>query len=426
MAEVVAAGRASPQDSAAEESDFSPRKLKIAFACLVGTMLAGPLIAQGAVTLVMAPLQKAFAWSRADIGLAVTLMTWATAVSLPFAGRLVDRVDARRVLIAAAALTGLATAGLALTGGRLPVFYAGYIVIGLLGGVGVAYTRIVSALFTRHRGKALSIFQIDAQLVAAVLPPVMLVVMLRFGWQGLYVALGLVALLVATPVLVAFLKDPTRSAGPAAGAPAVTLEGMSTGQALKSLPFWMLLVANIGGGFTIYGLLPHFVGMVTSHGLTPAEAVGGLSLLSIFICAGQLVAGFVVDKLQTARIAAAFLVLFLIGIFMISRATAATGVLPLYAGIALMGFGGGSQVPMGFYFFTRYFGLKSLAEITGLYRALQAVLTAPAPWLIGVVYDRTHAYDFAFYLFMGGCITSIVVLALLPAYRYAVTPTKPA
>ncbi len=234
-------------------------------------------------------------------------------------------------------------------------------------------------------------FTAETTVVMALMPQVMRVLLEHFGWRGVFFGLGLITLLAAVPFLLVFLKDPNAQGGKAnlRVAPVSDFPGVTTGEALRSVPFWILLAANIGGGVTIFGLLPHVVGMMTSRGLTLDAAVGALSLMAVFNAVGQFSSGFVVDKVGTAKIASAFLVLFLIGITLVSRTSAATGAWPLYAGLALMGLGGASQVPMLTYFLTRYFGLKSFAEITGLFRALQAVLTAPAPWLIGVIFDRT-------------------------------------
>ncbi len=416
IAEGAAAG------GAAEESDFSPRKLKIAFACLVGMTLAGPMFVSGAITLVMTPLSQTFGWSRGEIGGALTLMTWAGALALPLAGRYADRVNVRGVLIAASVLIGLLVFALGLSTRSIWQFYGCFILLGVLGSSSVAYPRLVSALFTKHRGKALALFTAETTVVMAVMPQVMRILLEHFGWRGVFFGLGLITLVTAVPFLIIFLKDPTAGRGKAdlRAAPPTDLEGMSTAEALRSMPFWLLLAANIGGGVTIYGLLPHIVGMMTSRGVSLDAAVGALSLMALFNAVGQFSSGFVVDKIQVAKIASPFLVLFLIGIVLVSRTSSATGPLPLYVGLALMGLGGASQVPMLTYFLTRYFGLRSFAEINGVFRAAQAVLTAPAPWLIGVIFDRTGSYNFAFYLFMGCATSSIVLLALLPRYRFAV------
>jgi MFS family permease len=149
-----------------------------------------------------------------------------------------------------------------------------------------------------------------------------------------------------------------------------------------------------------------------------------MSLMAIFNVIGQLSAGFVVDKVHTPKVASAYLCLFFVGVFLISRASAATGPVPLYAGVMLMGIGGGSQMPMRNYFFTRYFGLKGFASILGTFMSISAVLTAPSPFIIGLIYDRTHSYGGAFVMFMVAAAISIATFLILPRYRYGGPPAK--
>jgi MFS family permease len=400
------------------ESDFSARKIKIAFACLVGLMIAGGGFAQGAISLAMQPLQQGFGWSRGEIGFALTLMTWASALAMPFLGQRMDRMGSRRVLLVASGLIGLVTLSLAAATNSILQFWATFTVLGVLNASQVGYTKIVSGLFTRHRGKAFALFTAESTVVAAVLPQLMKVFLQGWGWTGLFVWLAAIKLMLALPVMIAWLKDPE----PAAGArpdPAL-LEGETLGQALRTRAFWLMTLANAGGGLVIYGLIPHLVGMMRGAGLSLSAAVNAMSLMAVFNIVGQLSSGFVVDRVQTPKVAGAYLCLFLVGVFLISRASASTGPVPLYAGVVLMGLGGGSQMPMRNYFFTRYFGLKGFAAILGTFMSISAVLTAPAPWLIGVIYDRTHSYGGAFAMFMAAAAISIATFLVLPRYRYGV------
>ena len=407
-------------DAAPAESDFSGRKLKIAFACLVGLMIAGGGFAQGAISLVMQPLQQGFGWSRGEIGFALTLMTWASALAMPFLGQRMDRMGSRRVLLVTSGLIGLVTLSLAATTNSILQFWATFTVLGVLNASQVGYTKIVSGLFTRHRGKAFALFTAESTVVAAVLPQLMKVFLQGWGWAGVFVWLAAIKLILVLPVMIAWLKDPEPAPG-AAPDPAL-LEGETLGQALKTRAFWLMTLANAGGGLVIYGLIPHLVGMMQGAGLSLSAAVNAMSLMAVFNVVGQLSSGFVVDRVQTPKVAAAYLCLFFVGVFLISRASAATGPVPLYAGVVLMGLGGGSQMPMRNYFFTRYFGLKGFAAILGTFMSISAVLTAPAPWLIGVIYDRTHSYGAAFAMFMVAAAISIATFLILPRYRYGGPP----
>jgi MFS family permease len=408
----------------AAESDFSARKLKIAFACLVGLMIAGGGFAQGAIALVMQPLQQAFGWGRGEIGFALTLMTWASALAMPFVGWRMDRAGTRGLLLITSGLIALVTLSLAATTNSILQFWASFTVLGLLNASQVGYTKIVGALFSRHRGKAFALFTAESTIVAAVLPQLMKVFLQDWGTAGLFVALAAIKLGLAMPILIAWLKDP--EAAPGAPPDPALLEGETLKEALKTRAFWLMTLANAGGGTVIYGLIPHLVGMMQGAGLSLSAAVNAMSLMAIFNVIGQLSAGFVVDKVHTPKVASAYLCLFFVGVLLISRASAATGPVPLYAGVMLMGIGGGSQMPMRNYFFTRYFGMKGFASILGTFMSISAVLTAPAPWVIGMIYDRTHSYGGAFAIFMVAAAISIATFLVLPRYRYGGPPAKAA
>jgi len=398
------------------ESDFSTRKLKIAFACLVGLMLAGGGFAQGAISILMLPLQQAFGWSRGDIGLALTLMTWASAAAMPFVGWRMDRAGSRRWLLVTSGLIALVTLSLAATTNSILQFWGTFAVLGVLNASQVGYTRIVAGLFTGNRGKAFALFTAESTIVAAAMPQLMKAFLQGWGWAGVFVWLAGIKLVLAMPILIAWLKDPAPAPG---AAPDPSLMGGETlKQALKTRAFWLMTLANAGGGLVIYGLIPHLVGMMQGAGLTLGAAVNAMSLMAVFNVIGQLSAGVVVDRVHTPKVAAAYLCLFFIGVLLISRASAATGPVPLYAGVMLMGIGGGSQMPMRNYFFTRYFGIKGFASILGTFMSISMVLTAPAPWLIGVIYDRTGSYGGAFAMFMAAAAISIATFLILPRYRY--------
>jgi MFS family permease len=415
MAELAAG-----QDAPAE---FTPGNLKIALACLAGMVVAFSSFVQGAMALLQLPLVQQFHWSRGGIGFALTLMSWASAAAAPFVGRYLDLVGTRRLLIGAAVGISLVTFALSFTGPSILYFYACFVLLGLFGASVIGYSKIIAAVFARHRGKAFAFFTVESTAVAAVMPLLMSAVLGQWGWRAIFVVLAAIKLFVALPILLAWLRDPAEEARARGEAPAATApdetEGLTLSQTLRTRTFWLIMLANLGGGLTIYGLLPNLVAMAAAQGLGRGAAVWALSFMSLFIALGQFSAGFVLDKVASAKVAAAYLVLFPIGLWLLVGASAATGPLPLLAGMALMGVGGGAQNPMQSYFFTRFFGLKAFAQNTGVFRAIQAVVTGLAPAIVGTIYDRTHGYGPAYGMFFAGAFLSIVVFLLLPRYRFA-------
>ena len=422
MAE-AAAGQAAPAEAAAPAGrEFSATNLKIAVACLAGMVVAFSSFVQGAMALLQLPLVQQFHWSRGGIGFALTLMSWASAAAAPFVGRYIDLVGTRRLLIWAAVGISLVTFALTFTGPSILYFYACFVLLGLFGASVVGYTKIIAAVFSRHRGKAFAFFTVESTAVAAVMPLLMNAVLSHWGWRAIFVVLAAIKLFIALPILLAWLRDPAEAAGGKGAATAAApseAEGLTLSETLRTRTFWLIMLANVGGGLTIYGLLPNLVAMAALQGLSRGAAVWALSFMSLFIAVGQFSAGFVLDRIASAKVAAAYLLLFPIGLWLLIGASAATGPLPLLAGMALMGVGGGAQNPMQSYFFTRYFGLKAFAQNTGVFRAIQAVVTGLAPAVVGTIYDRTHGYGEAYGMFFAGAFVSIVVFLLLPRYRFA-------
>lgn len=430
MAELTADAErvVAPVDAAAPAaaSELTPSNLKIAFACFIGAMMVGHTgFAAAAISVTMIPLSHEFGWGRGLIGGAITAMTWAGALATPFTGRYVDKFGARGFLIGMAVLISLATMAIAFSTSWAPQFYACFILLGLTSASYVAYTKIFASLFARHRGKALAFFSVEVALVSAAMPPIIKLLLADFGWRGVFVCIGVAKLVISLPILIAFLKDPTyeaRRAAATAGTAAPAVEGMTAAEALRSWPFWLQAAANIGGGMTIFGLMPHLVGIMTSRGLTVDAAIGAMSLMALFLLIGQFSSALVMDKVRSPKLAAVYVAVFFVGVISLSRASAATGPAPLYAGIALMGLGGGGLPAVQLYQFTRYFGLKALAEILGLSRALMALITGVSPLLMGIVFDRTSSYDIALAILIGASLSSVVFLLLLPPYRYAAAP----
>ena len=380
---------------------------------------------QGAMALLQLPLAHQFHWSRAQVMFALPLMSWPTALLMPLLGRYFDKVGARKVLIGTAIGISLGTFALAFTSSNIFYFYGCFIVLGLLGASVVGYYKIISATFSRHRGKAFALFTVESTLVAAVMPLFLNAVLGHWGWRAIFVALAAVKLFIAVPMLIAWLRDPAEEArktaliSGSAAEPAPVLEGMTLAETLRSRAFWMLILANLGGGLTIFGLIPNLIAMVSEQGIDRTTAVWALSFMALFNAAGQFSAGFVVDRIHTAKVAGVYLFLFPAGIFLLSRASAASGVVPLFLGMALMGIGGGAQNPMQSYFITRLFGLKAFAQVQGMFRAVQAIFTAPAPAIVAAIYVATGSYNGAYIMFVCGTALSITMFMLMPRYKYA-------
>jgi hypothetical protein len=225
----------------AAEADFSPRKLKVMFGCLLGTLLGSHFLTVTAVAVVMAPMTSQFHWSRAGMSGAVSVLLFVGAIMTAVWGRLIDRFGVRRIVIGGTLAVGLVTASLSLSTSSLVQFYLCFAALGLFGSTAVGYSKIVGVLFTRNRGKALAIFGMESSLVGAISPQIIFQLEKHFGWRGMFTGLGVIVILVALLLIVLLDEVAAPAAKRSDGRKqAAVLEGMTIGQVRRTSSFWLL------------------------------------------------------------------------------------------------------------------------------------------------------------------------------------------
>jgi MFS family permease len=186
--------------------------------------------------------------------------------------------------------------------------------------------------------------------------------------------------------------------------------------------FWLLTAANMFGAIAVTGIIPHVVAIATASGLKAAYAVAALSVITIFQLLGQLAGGVFLDRVHSAKVAAPFLLVLLFGLILIGLASPASGgAAMLYGGVAMTGFGVGATRNMALYFMTRFFGVRALGEIAGLNTAIAACALAPAPLLLGLLYDLTGGYRIGVLIIASLCLVAGGLYLAAPAYRYPAT-----
>ncbi|HEY1961745.1 MAG TPA: MFS transporter, partial [Rhizomicrobium sp.] len=417
----------------AMEGDFSRRKLKIAGGILIGQSFGTSILPYSALMLMLMPLTKQFHWTAAQFSWAVTFLFFFGAVSLWPIGRMADKFGVRPVLLTGTTVVALVTLGMAFQTAALWQFYLLYALLGMFGSTGVTYTKVVAALFTQHRGKAMAILTAETTLARAGIPLVVNWLLLTQGWRTMYIVFGLM-ILICVPILFFTLEEPgeTGTAGKfswrkgalaardVAAPPKVDLPGMTIWQALQDWVFWLATLAAFLGLFIFNGMFPHLVPALVEKGFSQTTVVALQSTSILIAFAGALVGGWAVDRFQTAKIAAPICVIAALGAFLTFLVSPHFGGVPLLAAILIMGaLSFNALFPMGTYFATRFFGLGSLAEIVAVQFAITNVFAGLSAPLFGWIHDTTHTYASVF------LITAVLNLAIaaiwfmMPKYRYA-------
>lgn len=384
----------------------------VVFAATLGLSVSnGPLIQYSFGTF-LKPLGAAFGVDRGTLSIAVLASFIGAGVFTPVVGRLVDRHGVRPVLLPCIVLFALAIAGLGVSPASAPAFIVLYGLAGAIsaGQTPLAYSKSVAGNFGRRRGLALGISMSGVGLGAAVVPQLAQILIAHFGWRAAYVGLGGFVFLVSFPPVLLLLREPVIVASRQPGG-----AGLSAREALASPELWSLafafavLVAAGGGVFA--NVMP----MLTDRGIAPGVAVSAISTAGLALIAGRFVAGYLLDRIFAPYVTLFFLVVPLIGILLLYLPLS-----PLLAIIAttFVGLGVGAEIDLMAYLASRYFGMRFFGEIYSYMFSLFCFGAGLGPFLMGMSYARTGAYDTALAAFAIGLFISSGLILTLGPYRY--------
>jgi MFS family permease len=374
----------------------------VVFASTLGLMVTQGPVMTFSFGVFLPSFESEFGWNRGQISLALTLTILSAAVVMPIAGRLLDSIGARRFTLWALVIFGASVMSLYFVPGNLALFYAWFVVIGLLaaGAAPGPFARAVSAWFDRKRGFALGLCMAGVGIGAAMMPLIARSATAAFGWRGAYVVIGCLILAVI-PFLFWLLhndpadvggyvdNDPDRDSGNAQK----QLVGMTRREAFGQRTFWLLLAAFVIAAFTINGTTVHLVPLLLDRGVTFETAAGTASFIGLALIFGRVLAGYLLDRVFAPYVAIGFLTGPILGMIILAQGgTGATAILSA----ALLGLGIGAEVDLIAYMASRYFGLKSFGEIYGYLFGVFIVGTGLGPLVTGIAFDRMGDYNTIF------------------------------
>lgn len=155
------------------------------------------------------PLVQEFHSGRGTVSLAFALQHTMTALVLPFAGRLIDRFGARKVILPSTFMATLILLSAYFCIGRIWQLYLFYLALGLANSPTgpMPYAYVISHWFDRYRGLALGFTMLGLGAGALIMPSAAQYLIARFGWRITFGIVGATILIVTLPVLTTFLKE---------------------------------------------------------------------------------------------------------------------------------------------------------------------------------------------------------------------------
>jgi len=345
---------------------------------------------------------EAFATSRGETLLILSLAQLLTGLMYPFTGRAMDRSSLRWIGVAGIVCLG---SGLMLSSftnalWQLLVIYA-LLMAGANALAGALYSQTVAARWFRgRRGFAIGISSIGSSLGALVLPLLVSTLLGVIGWRQTLQLLAVVVPLIAIPLILLIVADSPEQMGvePDPDVVAPKVEGdpaWTTTMILKERYFWAMLLALVPIVVTPVALTGNIAPYAQDLEISPQAAGGLMSIWALSNILGKVSFGWLADRIEQR-------VLYFFALLPSVTALFLLLLVPSYFTLLLvmiaMGVGSGGYLPMVGTMISRHFGVLAYGAVVGLF-LLSTRATVLAPPGAGWVRDHFGSYD-PFWIFV--------------------------
>jgi MFS family permease len=364
----------------------------------------------------------------AERGFPVALASSATAtffiasgIGGVIAGRLIERMDARFVIVVSATVGALALQSLSVLRETWQL-YAFHVVFGLSHGSSglVPATTLVARWFNVRRALAFSIAFTGLSFGGILIAPAVALGIERLGLSGAAPFMALAYFLGIVPVTILILRPSPAAMGlaPDGAAPAQAVEsasqaGASYADAWRSRYFYavsiaylFLLGAQVGAIAHLYRLANVRDGVATA-----ALAIAAMATSSTV---GRLVGGGIMLWVSVRGFALALMAVQAVALALLAFAADRTTIL---AGTVLFGVTMGNSLMMHPLLLAERFGTHDYGRIYSVSQMVTMIGVAGCPALIGIMYEVSGDYELPFLAVCGLTLVGLLILGLFADRR---------
>lgn len=379
---------------------MSPRYWSLFGACLTQFTVVGLLVSYGVM---VNALEAEFGWSRTLLSSAASVNTVMMGFLAIAGGRLTDMFGPRIVLTVTGLSYGLGYCLLAYVSApwQLFVIFGVFLAMGL-GTHDVVTLSTIARWFQARRGIMSGVVKVGTAIGQMLVPPLMALMFVWFGWRDATLILGLTATVLLV-IAAQSMSAPQVDKAASAAAPPQT--GLSFVEARRGRIFWTICTMQLLFFPTMMTVPLHIVPHGTDLGMTAPAAATLITSMGAASIAGRLAIGAFADRIGgrnayilclTPVIAALCLLIVVREHWMI------LGVMALY------GFGHGGLFTVVSPTVAEMFGMRAHGAIFGVVLFCGTIGGAIGPVVAGRIFDVTGGYDLAF-----GGLAALAALCLL-------------
>jgi predicted MFS family arabinose efflux permease len=376
--------------------------------------------------LFLEPMGDEFGWGRAQLSVGLTISAAVSVLLSPIAGSFIDRLGVRRLALPGLFLLMISTASFALANGSMVRWVALWVIFALidLAVKTTVWTTAVAGTFDKERSLAIAFTLGGVSLSQIVGPPLTQALIAEFGWRMTFVFLGVgwgsIALLLSFFFLYDVRDRNRRDGQDKAAATANPVAGLTLRKAMVNGPLIRIAVATFITMVLGLAVLLNQVPILTSGGISRANAAYIASLGGLAGIAGKITTGWLMDRKDAALVGAAILAISAVayGLLLDSVRTVPLAI----TAIMVTGFASATKMQICAYMTSRYAGMLNFGTVFGFMASLIGLGGALGPFLANVVWDHFGTYD---PILAASVIGTLIAAALIADLRRYPIPEHP-
>jgi predicted MFS family arabinose efflux permease len=359
------------------------------------------------------PIEEAFGWSRVDVSLAVTVISYMVMLVSPIQGMLVDRFGPRRIVLASIPVFAVSVALFYFMPSNLAAFYVLAALLPLAG-IGLwplSYLQAVSRWFDRRLGLALGIANAGIGLGSTLVPLIATAILVAYGWREMFLGLAAVVLFVTWPVAYFGLRE---SASNERAANAASSFGLSFSESVRQPSFRILVAVFFMLGLATTALVTQQAPLLIDAGWSPARAAAVMSTFGVAVIVARIGVGLVID-----HVFAPFVMLTITAGGALACVLYATTPDYAFVGAALVGLLVGAEFDVLAFLIKRYFGTAAFGKLYGTIFAAFQLAAGIGVAGLSMSQERFGGYGPGMLTLAGALVAAAILQAFFGPYRYA-------
>lgn len=336
-----------------------------------------------------------FGWSRAEVSVPYAVAQAVTGLSSPFVGWMVDRLGTQRLIIIGGVVL---TIGLLICS-QVDALWQIILVYGVIMTLGanclglVVFVPMVSRLFVRKRGMAVSIVQSANGFARAFSAPVATMMISGLGWRVAYLWQGIFMGAVLVPLAMLF-----RGAGQGAARQVSDQDGWTLKQAIRTPHFWLLFSVYLFTGLGSFLVALHQLAFAVDIGFDQLYAAGVLGMGAFLSLPGVILTGTISDYIGRELSAIVTYATSILGVAFGLMIYSPDQHVLLWLHACFFGLTWGARGPAITAKTADLFPGPNLGTILGVITIGTGLGAALGSWAAGFVFDVTGSYRVAFWL----------------------------